>query len=512
MVKVRKSIIVDAPVEAVWRLLRDFNGHADWHPAVAESRIEDGRLSDQIGCVRRFTLSDGGGELREQLLALSDVEPGFTYCILDAPMPLMGYVATMRLKPVTDGGRTLIEWESSFTTPPGAERELADLVGDGIYEAGFAAIKARLDRGGQGAGASVSGPTAVARTSATQPDPQPRAETAPQPSTPAVPIEAGAMVLERYGGPDEMVWQTLSVPPPGPGQVRLRHTAIGLNYIDVYCRTGYFDLLTPPGPLGMEAAGVVTDVGEGVHGILPGDRVAYACPPVGAYTESRTMDAELLAVLPDEIDDATAAAAMLKGMTAEFLLHRVHPVKAGDTVLVHAVAGGVGSLLCQWASHIGATVIGTVSSEEKARLARANGCAHPIVTTHEDFVPRVAAITEGRGADVVYDAVGRDTFMRSYEALAVCGHLVSFGQASGPIEPIDIGAFAGKSATVSRPNYGHYVGSAEAVRAISRRLFEALRQGILRVEIGQRFALKDAAEAHRRLEARATMGSSILVP
>jgi NADPH2:quinone reductase len=503
MVKVRKSTIIDAPVEAVWRLLRDFNGHEDWHPAVAESRIEDGRLSDQIGCVRRFTLSDGGGELREQLLALSDAEPGFTYCILEAPMPLMGYVATMRLRPVTDGQRTFIEWESSFTTPPGAERELADLVGDGIYEAGFAAIKARF-----GGVPAAAGEGSAERPTVSRADAAP----APPPVAPGGPIEAGAMVLERYGGPEAMSWQTLSVPPPGPGQVRLRHTAIGLNYIDVYCRTGYFDLLTPPGPLGMEAAGVVLDVGEGVHGIMAGDRVAYACPPVGAYTEARTMDADLVAVLPDEIDDATAAAVMLKGMTAEFLLHRVHAVQPGDTILVHAAAGGVGLLLCQWASQIGATVIGTVSSEEKARLARANGCAHPIVTAREDFVARVQAITEGRGADVVYDAVGRDTFLRSYEALAVRGHLVSFGQASGPIEPIDIGAFAGKSATVSRPNYGHYVGTAEAVRAISRRLFEALRQGHIRVEIGQRFALREADEAHRCLEARATMGSSILVP
>jgi len=302
------------------------------------------------------------------------------------------------------------------------------------------------------------------------------------------------------------------VPPPGPGEVRLRHTAIGLNYIDVYCRTGYFRLAEPPAPLGMEAAGVVTDVGEGVVGLSPRDRVAYACPPLGAYAEVRTMKAELLAPLPEDIDDETAAGGLLKGMTAEFLLHRVHRLRDGETVLVHAAAGGVGLLLCQWAAHLGAIVIGTVGSEEKAGLARRHGCAYPIIYSREDFTARVMEITEGRGADVVYDAVGQATFMKSYEALAVRGHLVSFGQASGPIEPIDIGAFAAKSAKVSRPNFGHYTSTPAEVTAITERLFEAMRRGIVRVQVNQRFPLRDAAMAHRELEARRTTGATVLLP
>jgi NADPH:quinone reductase-like Zn-dependent oxidoreductase len=320
------------------------------------------------------------------------------------------------------------------------------------------------------------------------------------------------MVLDRFGGPEVLKWQRVSAPVPGPGEVRLRHTAIGVNYIDVYLRTGYYPLLQPPGVPGLEGAGVVVDVGPGVNGILVGDRVGYACMPPGAYAEYRTMKADLLVVLPDDIPDETAAAGLLKGMTAEFLLHRVHRVKEGDSILVHAAAGGVGQLLCQWARALGATVIGTVGSLEKARIARAHGCAYPIVYTEEDFVEKVREITAGRGCDVVYDAVGRDTFLRSYEALAVRGHLVSYGQASGPIEPVDIAGFVGKSARVSRPNFGHYTGTPAEVRAITDRLFDALRRGIVSVEIGQRFALSDAAEAHRALEARRTTGSSVLLP
>jgi NADPH:quinone reductase-like Zn-dependent oxidoreductase len=248
----------------------------------------------------------------------------------------------------------------------------------------------------------------------------------------------------------------------------------------------------------MEAAGVVLDIGPGVHGILPGDRVAYACAPPGAYAEVRTMKAELLVVLPDDIGDELAAAVMLKGMSAEFLLHRVHRVREGDHILVHAAAGGVGQLLCQWGRALGATVIGTVGSIEKARIARSHGCAYPIVYTEEDFVERVREITKGEGCQVVYDAVGRDTFLGSFEALAIRGHLVSYGQASGPIEPVDISSFVLKSALFSRPNFGHYTGTASEVRSITDRLFDALRRGILHVEIGQRYALRDAVEANRR--------------
>jgi NADPH:quinone reductase-like Zn-dependent oxidoreductase len=317
-------------------------------------------------------------------------------------------------------------------------------------------------------------------------------------------------VLDAHGGPDRLGWRQIEVPPPGPGEVRLRHTAIGVNFIDIYSRTGYFDLVRPPGILGMEAAGVVLDVGEGVRDLEPGDRVAYACLPPGAYCELRTMSARLLVPLPADISDEIAAAVMLKGMAAEFLLHRVHHVCEGETVLIHAAAGGTGQLLCQWARAIGATVIGTVGSREKGRVAREAGCAHVIVYTEEDFVARVRELTGGRGADVIYDSVGRDSFGKSYEALATFGHLVSFGQSSGPIAPIDIAGYAAKSASVSRPNFGHFTDTPEKIRSISDRLFRNFRNGTLRVAIDRRLPLAAAGAAHAALESRSTTGAIVL--
>lgn len=494
MVAVRRSTVIDAPIDQVWAVLRDFNGHERWHPAVAESRIEEGRAGDEAGCVRRFKLRDGA-ELREQLLRLSDRDRSFSYCILESPIPLIDYVSTVSLKPVTDGDRTYWEWSSHFAVPEGRETELSALVGDGIYEAGFGAIQAMFGQ------AETPRATAAARSLRIVPT-----------RTEGRPLDGGAVVVERHGGPEVMRWERSTAMPPGPGEVRLRHTAIGLNYIDVYARTGYYPLIEPPGVPGMEAAGIVLDIGPGVHGLMPGDRVAYACPPCGAYAEFRTMKADLVVPLPDHVGDRLAAAVMLKGMSAEFLLHRVHEVRVGDTILVHAAAGGVGQLLCQWARHIGATVIGTVGSPDKAKIARAAGCAYPIVYTETDFVGRVLEITEGRGCDVVYDAVGGDTFMKSYEALATRGHLVSFGQASGPIPPVDIAAFATKSGKVSRPNFAHYTGTPNEVRSITDRLFRALDSGVLQVDIAQEYPLRDAAEAHRALESRRTTGSTILIP
>ncbi|HWA42806.1 MAG TPA: SRPBCC family protein [Hypericibacter adhaerens] len=497
MTKVRRSTIIDAPVDQVWGFLRDFNGHERWHPAVAESRIEGGRAADMIGAVRRFKLKDGA-LLREQLLTLSDRDRRFTYCILESPIPLIGYVSTVELKPVTDGNRTFWDWRCEFRSPPGEESELTALVGEQIYEAGFDAVKRAFNQPvtprlrTDGAAGSAVSRAAVAGSGAA--------------------MTGHAIILDRHGGPETLAWQEVSVPPPAAGEIRLRHTAVGVNFIDVYCRTGYFPFVTPPGGIGMEGAGIVLDIGAGVTAFAPGDRVAYAGPPVGAYAEIRNIPTDLIVPLPAAIGDETAAAAMLKGMTAEFLLHRCQKVKEGDIVLVHAASGGVGSLLSQWASHIGATVIGTVGSRDKARLALAHGCAHPIVTSEEDFVARVMAVTGGRGADVIYDAIGGDNLNRSFEALATRGHIVSFGQAAGPLEPLDIAGFASKSAMISRPNYGHYAGTPEQVRAASARLFAAIERGILKVEIGQRFPLRDAAEAHRRLEARETTGSTVLLP
>jgi NADPH:quinone reductase len=498
MIRVSRSTIIEAPVDAVWAVLRDFNSHERWHPAVAASQIEQRRASDEVGCVRDFRLAEGGAGLREQLLAVSDRDFTLTYCILDAPFPLEGYVATIRLKPVTDGDRTFWSWESRFSAPPDRAEELKQLVGEGIYEAGFAAVRSLFARNARtphapAAGVTVHRPAPIAGRSGQT-------------------LHCNAVVLEAYGGPDRLHWRQIEVPPPGRGEVRLRHTAIGVNFIDIYCRTGYFDLVRPPGILGMEAAGVVLDVGEGISDIAPGDRIGYACRPVGAYTELRTMSADLLVPLPADLSDEVAASVLLKGMSAEFLLQRVHRLREGETVLVHAAAGGVGQLLCQWASALGAHVIGVVGSREKAWIAREAGCAYVIISTEEDFAAHVRQLTDGHGADVIYDAVGRDSFGKSYEALATRGHLVSFGQASGPISPIDIAGYASKSATVSRPNYGHYTDTPQKVRSITANLFRAIRNGTVRPAIDRRLPLRDAAQAHRALESRETAGAIVLLP
>ncbi|OBQ75397.1 hypothetical protein A8146_01440 [Mesorhizobium loti] len=321
-----------------------------------------------------------------------------------------------------------------------------------------------------------------------------------------------AIVVERYGGPEELRLEDIALPPPAQNEARIRHTVIGVNFIDVYCRTGFFDLLQPPGVPGMEAAGIVEAVGPAVSGFSIGDRVAYACPPVGAYSERRNMAPELLVHLSDDIADEIAAAGLLKGVSASFLLHDVHAVRPGVIVLIHAAAGGIGQLLVQWARHLGATVIATVSSDDKARIVERLGAHHVIVYSREDFTEAVMRLTGGRGADVVYDAVGNDTFAGSLAALAVRGHLVSFGQASGPIGNWDIGRFASKSLTISRPNYAHYTDNPDKLGTHVARFFQALRQGVVRLEPPTRYALANAAEAHRDLESRRTTGALVLMP
>ena len=494
MVRVRRSTVLNAPIDAVWRVLRDFNGHDRWHPAVATSRIEHGLRSDQVGAVRDFRL--GGGErIKEKLLGLSDKDHSFRYTITETDVPLQNYVAEVRLKPVTDGDRTFWHWSSRFETPPGQERELADLVAEGVYEAGFEAIRDLVERRS----------STLPRTPVEAP-----AQTAQAVKGGAIAGEA--VTVDRHGGPEVLRMGETSAPAPGPGQVRIRHTAIGVNFIDVYCRTGYFDLLKPPGVPGMEAAGTVVDTGPGVRHLSPGQRVAYACPPVGAYATVRTMDADLVIPLPDRISDEAAAAGLLKGLTAEFLLHTVHPVKRGDTVLIYAPAGGVGRILCQWASHLGARVIGATSSAKKADIARACGARDVVTPGEASLEEQVMSLTQGHGADVIYDAVGRDSFAHSVAALANRGHLVSYGQASGDIGMWDIGSLASKSATVTRPNYGHYTDTPEKLERMTERLFGVIDRHVVTIDIGRRFALRDAADAHRALEGRTTTGSTILIP
>ena len=320
---------------------------------------------------------------------------------------------------------------------------------------------------------------------------------------------AHAIKVPQTGGPDELRWEAVDVGDPGPGQVRLRHHAVGLNYIDVYHRTGLYPQPLPFVP-GVEGAGVVEAVGEGVRSVAVGDRVAYA-GPIGSYAEARLIDAAQLVAIPAEIDFDTAAAMMLQGLTVDMLLNRVRPLKPGETILVHAAAGGVGLILCQWAKAIGATVIGTVSSDAKAELARTHGCDHPIVTSRDDFVTEVLRITNGKKLPVVYDSVGKDSFMRSLDCLARRGMMISFGQASGPVTDFQPGMLAQKgSLYLTRPTLIDYIATRPELEAGSAALFAMVRSGQVRIEIGQRFALSDAAAAHRAIEARQTIGSTVL--
>ena len=322
-----------------------------------------------------------------------------------------------------------------------------------------------------------------------------------------------AIRVHRTGGPDAMRWEDVEVGAPGPGEIRIRHEAVGLNYIDVYFRTGLYPAPSLPFSPGMEGAGVVEAVGEGVESLAVGDRIAYAAPPVGSYCEERLMPAEKVVKTPAEIESRQAAAMMLQGMTVEYLLRRTYAVRAGDTILFHAAAGGVGLIACQWAKHLGATVIGTVGSDEKAELARAHGCDHPIVYTRENFTERVMELTSGAGVPVVYDAVGRDTFEGSLDCLRPRGMLVSFGQSSGKIDPFDIGILSARgSLYVTRPTLMTYTASRADLESSAQALFEVVGSGSVRITVNQTFPLAEAANAHRALESRRTTGSTILMP
>lgn len=321
-----------------------------------------------------------------------------------------------------------------------------------------------------------------------------------------------AIRIHQTGGPEQLRWDEVDPGSPGPGQAQVRHGAVGVNYIDTYHRTGLYPLPLPAG-IGMEGAGVVTAVGPDVPDLKPGDRVAYAGGPPGSYAEERVLAADRLVKLPDGVSDKQAAGMMLRGMTAQYLLESTFPVRRGQTVLVHAAAGGVGLILCQWAKHIGATVIGTVGSEEKAELARANGCDHPILYKTDDFTKAVKDITGGEGVPVVYDGVGKDTFSGSLDCLSPRGMMVLFGAASGPVPPFDLGLLAAKgSLFITRPTLFTYTAKRPDLLASAKSLFGVVTGGAVKIDIGQEFPLKDAAEAHRALEGRRTTGSTILVP
>ncbi len=498
--RVVRSAVIDAPIERVWAVLRDFNSHDQWHDVVDASRIEAGEKSDQVGCVRNFTLKDGN-HIREQLLTLDDRHYKSTYCIVEATVPLQRYVATVTLKPVTDGDRTFWHWESTFATPPGMERELRDMVAQGVYEAGFENLRKHLRVGGdlRAPGASRGAAAAMPR---------------------ALPVASRRIVVKHYGGPEQLQAEDADCPAPAPGEVRIRQRAIGVNYIDIYLRRGWIaPMLAEGGTPGMEAAGSVLDWGEGVHGFLAGDRVAYLGPVPGSYCHVRNVPADWVVRLPPTVEDETAAALLLKGLTADYLVHDLGQLDrrgpggaaGGTRVLVHAAAGGVGLLVCAWARKLGATVIGTVSSEAKARVAREYGCQHVIVTDNYRFADAVQQLSSGNGADVLIDGLGEAARDENLAALARRGHWISLGNATGALAQVDTHALLAKSITFSRPVVFDYVATRAELERRATRLWAALADGTLRVPPVERHSLAGAAEAHARLERRATSGALVLL-
>ena len=321
-------------------------------------------------------------------------------------------------------------------------------------------------------------------------------------------MKTNGIRIHEPGGSGVLKWEEYDLPPVGPGQVLLRHTAVGLNYIDIYQRTGLYKMPMPYVP-GSEAAGVVEKVGEGVTVVAPGDRVAYA-GALGAYCERRVAPADRMVKLPPGVTDQTAAAMMLQGMTVQYLIRQTYRVQAGETILIHAAAGGVGLILCQWAKSLGVTVIGTVSSHEKADLARAHGCDHPVVLGEEDFVAKVKDLTGGVGLPVVYDSVGRDTFHKSLDCLRVRGMLVLFGQSSGAVEPIDPNILQRGSYYLTRPSLGSFVAKRAELEAVAGELFGVVESGAVRILVNQTYPLRDAARAQDDLEGRRTTGSTVL--
>jgi NADPH:quinone reductase-like Zn-dependent oxidoreductase len=490
-ITVLRSAVIDAPIDRVWTVVRDFSGHDRWHPAVDSSRMENDAGGDVVGAVRRFTLA--GAELREQLLRLNDREHTLTTCILDSPLPLFDYVATIRLKPVTDGNQTFWDWRSQFRAPDDRAGELENLVGQQVYEAGFGGLRRFLAE-----------------------EEAPPRRPAPE-EAPAVPaaaagesLPAKAVVVAAFGAPEVLFVRDVTVPAPGPREVRIRQTAIAVNYHDIEHRRGTgpgFDL---PGTPGMEGAGEIIDVGEQVNGLFPGDRVAYISRTAGAYAGIRCVDADACILLPDGLTD-TNAAMLLKGVTGALLLGRVFRAGAGATIMIQAVAGGVGHLLSQWAKSMGLTVIGTVSSTEKAKFSRDRGCDHPIVVTDDTgLAAEVMRITNGRGVDYWVQGSGGKGLDTALACLSVCGHCAVIGDRGGSM-PLDVDALKERSLTVSAPVCFDYFCDRPYLERLAQQFFAKIQSRTI-VPAVETLPLSQAAEAHRRIESRQNMGAVVLTP
>ena len=489
-VNVIQSAVIDAPIDRVWAVLRDFNSHGRWHPAVARSRMENDVAGDVVGGVRRFSLSDGA-ELREQLLSHSDREYTFTYCILDSPLPLFDYMATVRLKPVTDGNQTFWDWRSQFRAPDDRAAELENLVGRQVYETGFGGLRTFL------------------ADEAAPPRPPVLEEAAAAVGGEHLPSRA--VVVETAGSPEVMSLSDVTISAPGPQQVRIRQTAIAVNYLDLKHRRGIAAGFDFPGTPGMEGVGEVIDVGEQVNGLFPGDRVAYMSRRPGAYAEMRCIDADACIALPDGVSDNNAST-LLKGVTAALLLSRVFRAAPGATILIQAVSGGLGHLLSQGAKSMDLTVIGTVSTSEKAKFSRDRGCDYPIVVADDTpLAAEVMRITNGRGVDYWIHSSGGHGLDTAVACLSRCGHCAVIGDRDGQSIPLDVNVLKQRSLTVSAPVCFDYLDDRLYLQRLAHQLFAKIQSRMI-IPVIEAFPLSQASEAHHRIESRQTMGAVVLIP
>lgn len=487
--KVVRSTVLNAPIQSVWAILRKFNSHESWHEIVETSRIESQQQDSQVGCIRAFRLKDGNF-VREQLIALDDHSYCSSYSIVESTLPISNYVATITLKPITDGDKTFWHWASTFSTPLNREREFVSLIAMSVYEAGFRNLERYLTFGKESRRSSEFSNQSLASSNVTK---------------------GRTVRISQYGGPDVLCPMTEDIGPPGRDEVQIHQRSIGINFIDIYLRRGWIpSMFTLPGTLGMEAAGTVICAGNEVTDFLPHDRVAYMSPTPGAYCTIRNVSKDHLVRLPPEITNEEAAAYLLKGITADYLLRDIGRIRAGARWLIHAAAGGVGLLLCAWAKKLGMQVIGTVSSDEKARVAREFGCEHVIVTKTYTFASHVKKIF-GDGADVIVDGLGESAFRENFESLAPCGHWISLGQATGLFQSISTELLLSKSATFSRPVAFAYVATQSQMSVRAQRVWTALNDGTINAPPIERHSLESAARAHERLESRNTVGSLILI-
>jgi NADPH2:quinone reductase len=492
-IRLIRSAVIEAPIERVWAVLRDFNSHERWHPAVTRSQMENDFDGDVVGGVRRFSLTDGA-ELREQLLHHSDRDTTITYSILDSPLPLLDYVATVRLKPVTDGNHTFWDWRVRFRAPADRAAALETLVGRQICEAGFTGLRRFLDE-------QTAPPTA----------PSGKTDTAVLAAAAAgEPLPARAVVVTIPGGPEVMSLHDVTVSAPTGRQVRIRQTAIAVNTLDLHHRRGIAAGVDLPGTPGLEGVGEIIDVGEQANGLFRGDRVAYMSRTAGAYADICCVDADACIPLPDGVSDSEAAT-LLKGVTAGLLLSRVFRAVRGAVVLIEAVSGGMGHLLSQWAHSMDLTVIGTVSTVDNARFSRDHGCGHPIVVSDgKPLAEEVMRITNGRGVDywVHSGAHGLDD---AIDGLARCGHCAIIDHHGEQPLRLDLNRLKPRSLTVSAPDRFDYLGDRLYLLRLAQHYFTKIQHRTIIPAI-ETFSLDQAADAHARIEARQAMGAVVLTP